>query len=344
MASDCQSLQHVLNTGSPIKLCAFSRSSDTVVTKLAYGRDKVWDPQTGRCLHHTSAPVHVHYTTRNVWVRTGERVVSISHGTLIIQDLVTGACPHTLPIADIADSVTCYALSPDGSRLAIGSRDDTTKIWNIHTNTRVRTLRGYPATWGCVYSLDGSLLAVTSSNFRLKVWNPEDGTCICTLSELGSGYGCYKDCAFSPRDAMLLATISLRDTINLWNARTGVCLDTLVGHESFILKCVFSSDGVYLATASKDNTARIWTVYTGTCVHIIQTTHVPTCCDFSVDCSLLVTSAIDTGIAHIWRLPAKLRHHIKLLLLMIIGGYRDGRLWLPTELWDWIYMQWVLHS
>ena len=52
-----------------------------------------------------------------------------------------------------SDAVTCLGFSPDGKRVASGSRDKFVKIWDVATGAEVRSSLGARCGWwgeGCV--------------------------------------------------------------------------------------------------------------------------------------------------------------------------------------------------
>lgn len=312
---------------------------------------KIWDPRTGDMLATATHSDGRHNRIRQIHAHGGPILANISDyiNSVEIWDPSTGSCIYPLHMRNIITG----ALSPDGIHMAVLADRDTKytlDIWNVHTDTCVCTLytfdryEGMPV-WlrgSCCYSGNGLLLASCSdaSNMAI-VLNSDDGTCVCTLQ--GHDDVIY-DLVFSPRDATLIATASQDRTVKLWHALTGVCLDTLDGFEDVVYKCVFSPDGMYLATISADNTPRIWDVYTGTCVHIIQASSGIGLCDFSFDGTLLVTARFGDSTVNIWQLPSRLRHNVKLLLLILTGNHRrNHHLWLSTELWDWMNTQWFFY-
>lgn len=322
--------------------CWFSRSSNAVLAEMSDGTIEVWDAQTdgGISTGSTRTTVSSKWPYNVRLYRGNWSVVRFLDDTITIWDPFTWTRLHMLHNVD--NKAHC-AFSPDGVFMAIVSEDDTIRIWNVHTNMCVRTLPKHPDVWDCAYSSDGAMFVVTSISGNIsgniEVWNPADGVCMYSLQSRTND---RVTCLFSPRDGNLLATVF--DNIQLWNVRTGVCLDTLGGRASTVYMRAFSLDGVYLATVSNDKTTRIWNVYTGACVHSIQTLYTPACCDFSFDGSLLVTTSHHSYTAHVYRLPSLLRNSVKLLLMIIVGRYRRGRLWLPIELWDWINTQWFFYQ
>lgn len=334
MEDDCQ---WILHNDYSIDFCAFSRSSDAVVT-TSLTISKVWDIRTGQL--STVDRRHLEYKIcRGSQCDRGERLFfGVLDDTVTIWNPFTGCNVHTL--RSVGRNVTWCALSADGLHIAIITDRTTIKIWNLRSNICVRTLM-FLADY-CFYSLGGLLLICSFSMTLPTVWDPATGTCVCTLQ---CPYNHYVfDCAYSPRDTILLATTSSDKTVKLWNSRTGVCLNTLIGHESSVHKCAFFSDGVYLVTASADQTIRIWNVYASVCVHVMPTIYIATCCDISSDNALVVTSSNSCyhNTARVWRVPALLHNNVK-LLRMILVGYRWHRLWLPTELWNWLNDQWFYY-
>lgn len=315
----------------------FSHASNLVSTKSA-SAIKVWDAHTGRCL--STGARHAFCEHRITCSHNGNGlIVRYLTDTVTFQDPFTRACVVILHDTNrVIEHFVCCDLSADGLHVAIGSRSTIRfvdhyiiTIWDARANICVRTVRMPTEIRDCVYSLDGTLLVVILTNQIIKVWNPADGTCLCVIRD--QNHNRAVDYALSPRDAALLATAFIDDpTIKLWDARTGVCLNTLVGHDVPTETCRFSRDGVYLVTTSIDNTIRIWKVYGGVCVHVIPRTLTPKFCDISYDNSLLVIGHSLSPTVCISQLP--FGFPTNMLLLIILGGYRDGRLWLPSELWN----------
>src|SRR5262245_43213570 len=72
--------------------------------------------------------------------------------------------------------IFALSYSPDGSRLASGSGDNTVKIWDANTRELIRTLDGHQApVRGVSYSHDGKTLATGDENGDIKLWDPETG-------------------------------------------------------------------------------------------------------------------------------------------------------------------------
>ncbi|KAK3305099.1 WD40-repeat-containing domain protein, partial [Chaetomium strumarium] len=92
----------------------------------------------------------------------------------------TGQCVSTLE--GHSGPVYSVAWSPDASRLASASGDNTVKIWDPATGQCVVTLEGHsgPVT-SVAWSPDVSRLASASGDETVKIWDPATGQCVSTL-------------------------------------------------------------------------------------------------------------------------------------------------------------------
>ena len=162
--------------------------------------------------------------------------------------------------------VSSLTFSPDGTKLASGSYDNTVKLWDVRTGECIQTLAEHKsAVTSVAFSPDGSKLASGSYDDTVKLWDARTGGCIQTLAGHKSA---VTSVAFSP-DGSKLASGSYDDTVKLWDARTGGCIQTLAGHKSGVTSVAFSPDGSKLASGSRDNTVKLWDVRTGGCIQTL---------------------------------------------------------------------------
>jgi len=154
------------------------------------------------------------------------------------------------------------AFSPDGTRLATGSADQTARLWDARTAQFLLELKGHTG-WvtSVAFSPDGTRLATASSDKTARLWDARTGQ---LLREFKGHTEGLSNVAFSP-DGTRLATASGDDTVRLWDARTGQQLLECKGHTTLIVMSVtFSPDGTRLAAAlGFTGRVRLWDARTG---------------------------------------------------------------------------------
>jgi WD40 repeat protein len=231
------------------------------------------------------------------------------------------------------DYVRALAYSPDGSRIATGSRDRTAKLWDAATGRELHTMTTPSGVAWVAFSPDGSRIATGGADGATRIWSTEtgenlsvfrgqhvvvlnatfnpEGTHLATgiddgmarIWDLATGKqlfilshpGAVYGVAFSP-DGKRLATASSAAMIKLWNASSGKELLSFTGHADSIVSIAFSPDGTRLATASRDGTAKLWDAASGRALLTLQGGGVGICCvAFSSDGNYLFTGG-DNGV------------------------------------------------
>jgi WD40 repeat protein len=81
-----------------------------------------------------------------------------------------------------SSGVNSVAFSPDGARIASGSRDDTIKLWDAASGKLLRTFEGHTELVSSVaFSPDGVRIASGASNVAIEVWDAASGTLLASL-------------------------------------------------------------------------------------------------------------------------------------------------------------------
>jgi WD40 repeat protein len=158
----------------------------------------------------------------------------------------------------VGSNVNSVAFSRDGTRIATGSDDATTKVWDAQSGKELLTLSVGSIVNSIAFSPDGTRIATGSADATARVWDAQGGKELLTLK--GHSYS-VNSVAFSS-DGRRILTGSTDDTARVWDAQSGKELLTLsVG--SIVTSVAFSRDGTRIATGSYDATARVWDAQSG---------------------------------------------------------------------------------
>ena len=202
-------------------------------------------------------------------------------GSIRVLDVGAGNALSTLPTtANLANTESFLAFSPDGRALASATGGRSIKVNEVATGRELATLapdRGMYVQ-GLAWSPNGRLLAagvmetkpgvnINTSDFSmdamfafpLKLWDVAGARELFSLT----GHNTWvTTLAFSP-DGATLASAGGDARVKIWDTATGRELLTLSGHSQLVTTLAFSPDGAYLASGSIDGSTRLWEAKTG---------------------------------------------------------------------------------
>ncbi|MDE0424820.1 MAG: dockerin type I domain-containing protein [Candidatus Poribacteria bacterium] len=188
------------------------------------------------------------------------------------------------------DYVWTVVFSPDGKHLASSGNDSRLRLWEVHTENHVFTLRGGGD--AVAFSPDGKLIASAYGGDNMistiGLWDVHTGELLHVLSRHYAPLTCV---AFSP-DGKTLVSASRDSEIVLWDMATlQRRLSITTQHTEAVYAVAFSPDGSTLATGSYDQTLRLWDPQTGERKAALQYPDAVTSVAFSPDGrTLAVTS------------------------------------------------------
>lgn len=168
-----------------------------------------------------------------------------------------------LTLNDQSGPVNSVAWSPDGTRLATGSGDNTVEIRDAATGTKIRTLNAHPGLTDLAWRPDSKRLATVSSDNTATLWDTATGKELLTLRGQSEGdhkIGCCV--AWSP-DGKRLVTGSGGYPAIVWDAQTGSESLILQGGRGFSHHVAWSPDGKRIATGGFLGGVGTWDSVTG---------------------------------------------------------------------------------
>jgi WD40 repeat protein/serine/threonine protein kinase len=273
------------------RLEAVLRGHTAPVTSVAYRPDgkqvatsghdqtiRLWDPATGReltLLRAEVAPANLERFPLVAYNSDGSRIASSAgwESGVLEPAVVTGAGTSRLWDATTGKEIAVLAkwqertrpaaFSPDGERVAVGSREFV-HLCDAVTGRQLAVLGPHATTvWLLAYSPDGKRIASTSlsGTDAIHLWDGESGKEVAVLRGHTANVLSVR---FNPDGSRLVSGSDYPDdTARLWDAANGRLLAVLAGHKNRIVAVAFSPDGKRVATASLDQTARLWDGRTG---------------------------------------------------------------------------------
>lgn len=140
------------------------------------------------------------------------------------------------------DTILSLAWSPDSTRIASSSVDETTQIWDARSGTRLLT---YPKGGSVAWAPDGASLALVTAD-DIEIWNADTGSM--RLSYTGHDNWGARAVAWSP-DSKRLASSADDLTVQVWDSTTGATYFTTPVRQ-IVYGVAWSPDGTCIVSAN----------------------------------------------------------------------------------------------
>ena len=160
-----------INLGAPASVVALSPDGKHAASGARNGALRIWDAATGQLVRQLqlsggSGPVRsIAFSPDDKHLAAGAQ----NTGQIEVWDVASGQRLATL--TGHAAGVQALQFTPDGTRLASGSFDQTVRIWDADTYDSLLTLRDHqePIT-SLVFSPDGTDLYSSASGGTVRIW------------------------------------------------------------------------------------------------------------------------------------------------------------------------------
>ena len=209
---------------------------------------QLWDPMTGQyemTFSRTSSEVHTYHRRLNLGLWDGE-----------LREL-----PKS--VADDVEISITSSMSPDGTRVACGHKNNNVNIWDISTGKQINcyppAVELFGGGWilSVAFSPSGSYVAGSAND--ICIWNAKTGKLQVSLR----GHSAQIDSiSFSSNDQQIVSS-SKDGTIKIWAWKLGDDESVADGHRRWISSIAFSKDGSLVASGSWNGSVAIWDASTG---------------------------------------------------------------------------------
>jgi WD40 repeat protein len=248
---------------NPIWAIAFSPDGKTLAVGSGNRSITFWNPAIRFMMSRLPAgddsarTMPLYYQKRIAFSPDGKTLAAArGDSTIMLWDVPShGVHSRSLPVPDSL-TYTCVAFSPDGTRLAIGSRWGAL-LYDLTpgARSRYRVLRQKDEdVITLAFSPDGKRLAASSLNHSTVLWDVETGRPTSTvLPQRGN----VSTLAFNVRGDTLLGA-SYVESISRWELDSGQTLEPLRGHSAVVTDLAISRDGTRMISAGMDGTLVLW--------------------------------------------------------------------------------------
>jgi WD40 repeat protein len=235
-------------------LVAWSPNDTKIVTVCCDDVVKLWDVQTGECMHTFEKKGSQFISC--AWFPDGKRFICGGHGYWI-WDVEGREMPgwKELSISDISH----IAVTRDGSHLVGACEDSDIFCYNFELE-KERIIEEESTITSLSLSMDSRYLLVNLASQEIHLWPIKDEGRMKPFLYKGHRQGPYSvwSCFGGPDDAFIVSG-SGDSQIYVWLRGTGELLEVLPGHSGAVHCVSWNPVNPFMfASASADHTIRIW--------------------------------------------------------------------------------------
>jgi WD40 repeat protein/energy-coupling factor transporter ATP-binding protein EcfA2 len=253
--ADSKEVAQLVGHEMTVYSAAFDRDGKRIITASGDGTVRIWDAQSGKeVLRVGKADDFMGYAA----ISPDESCLVTGNNELVqLWDTKNGNLLRTFHGHESV--VHWVGFSPDGTRIASASGDDTIRIWNLDS------VKPEILCWDkhqgrvnhAIFSNDGKYIVSASADKTARLWSAQDGREILSFDHHDGEVSMV--CISS--DAKRLVTACL-NIVRVWDIKNKTLIHILSGHGP-INSVSFNPDGTKIVAAFGDRKVRLWNLKNG---------------------------------------------------------------------------------
>ncbi len=225
---------------------ALNRVGNEVAVADTQNRVRIFSVTTPRLLEEIATPQPV---TSVQWSSDEQQCVTTGSAAM---GFIASRALRSF-IGNLPEGISRLALTPDGTRILLGSVDGKLRQVLVSNGTVERTLEGHTdAITDLSISANGQQFASVGRDKALRIWNAVDGSLLHKVDHATA----VLSVTHSP-NSQRIATCSEDGIVRVFDAAAGLPLENFSGHMPGVGQARWLSDSVTVVSGSSDQTLRV---------------------------------------------------------------------------------------